>query len=115
MQTTLRVRRRYTSAQKDEILADYQRSQLTQKEFAARAGIGHSTLTLWLSKAPMSPKVTAAQDSDGSAFVPVPNLFSAPAGPPAYRLKFPRGLTVEVAAGFRTRELGALLKLAQRL
>lgn len=108
MQRSPRVGRRYTPAQRAKILAAYQRSRLTQKDFAAQAGIGHSTLTLWLRKA-------AAKDSGTSTFVPVPNLFSVASTTFPYRLQFPRGVIVEVAPGFQAEELGALLKQVQAL
>lgn len=109
MQRLTRVRRRHTSAQRDEILAAYQNSPLTQKEFAAQAGIGCSTLTSWLRRA------HTAKNFNPPAFVPVPNLFPAAAQLPAYRLQFPQGVIVEVAPGFASAELGALLQLVQRL
>ena len=108
MQRSTRVRRRYTWAQRAKILAAYQRSRLPQKDFAAQAGIGHSTLTMWLRKA-------AAKDCVTSTFVPVPNLFSVGSASPGYRLQFPRGVIVEVAPGFQAEELGALLKQVQAL
>jgi transposase-like protein len=109
MQRVTPVQRRRTPAQRAEILAAYQRSQLTQREFAAQAGIGCSTLMSWLRKAATAKPCRAA------AFVPVPNLFSAAAAAPAYRLQFPRGHVVEVASGFQFEELGALLQLVQAL
>ena len=109
MQRPTRVRGRHTAAQRQEILAAYQRSQLTQKKFAAQTGIGCSTLTSWLRKAATS------ELSGVAAFVPVPNLFSAATTPPAYRLEFPRGHVLEVSPGFQSQELGALLQLVQRL
>ena len=81
---------------------------MSQKEFAAQAGIGFSTLTLWLRQA-------NARKGDRAAFVPMPNLFAAPISAPAYRLQWPQGLSVEVAAGFRPEELGALLQMIQSL
>lgn len=104
-----RVQRRHTAAQRHEILTAYQRSQLTQKAFAAHAGIGGSTLTAWLRKA------APAEPSGAAAFVPVPNLFSAATAAPAYRLQFPRGHVVEVGPGFQSAELAALLQLVQAL
>ena len=41
-------RRRRTGEQRQQLLARYHRSQLTQREFAARHGIGYSTLSKWL-------------------------------------------------------------------
>ena len=109
MQRPRRVRRRYTSAKRDRILAGDRRSGLTQKKFATQSGIGYSTLTLWLRK------TSPAKTSGRSAFVPVPNLFSAVAAAPAYRLQFPRGVIVEVAPGFQAGELKALLQVVQTL
>jgi hypothetical protein len=108
MQRITRARPRHTLAQKDKILAAYQRSTMSQKEFAAQARIGLSTLTLWLRQANV-------RKPDRAAFVAVPNLFSAPNPAPAYRLQWPQGLTVEVAAGFHHEELGALLQMIQSL
>jgi len=109
MQRSTRVRRRYTPAQRDKILAAYQRSRLPQQDFAAQAGIGDSTLTLWLRKA------AASKVGGQSSFVPVPNLLSAAAAAPAYRLQFPQGHVVEVSPGFQSEELGTLLQMIQAL
>jgi len=108
MQRTPQVRRGRSPGQQARILAEYQRSGLTQREFAARAGIGYSTLTLWLRKA-------AANPSEPSVFVPVPNLFSSTAVTSAYRLVLPKGVIVEVATGFESAELSALLQVVQAL
>ena len=42
------VRRRRTSKQRQRLLARFHESQLTQRDFAARHGIGLSTLGKWL-------------------------------------------------------------------
>jgi len=52
------VRRRKTFEQRQRFLARFHQSQLTQREFAARHGIGLSTLGKWLrveSTAPLPP------------------------------------------------------------
>lgn len=108
MRERTRVRRHRTPAQKDRLLAQYRRSGLSQRQFAAKAGIGYSTLTLWLRKA--APTIKPPK----STFVAVPNLLS-PTPPPAYRLRLSGGLSVEVAAGFRTEELASLLQMVQGL
>jgi transcriptional regulator with XRE-family HTH domain len=109
MENTLSTGWRRTAAQRAQILTDYRRSGLTQKAFAAQAGLGHSTLTLWLRKA------TADESAVSPTFIPVPNLLPAPRAAATYRLQFPRGLTVEVAPGFDAEELSALLQVVQRL
>jgi transposase-like protein len=108
MQRSTRVRRGHTSAQKDKILAAYQRSGLSQKDFASQAGIGHSTLTLWLRQA-------ASKDGAPFGFVAVPNLLAASPTAAAYRLKFPQGLILEVPPGFGSAELSTLLQLVRAL
>ena len=110
MQRSTGVRRRYPSAQRDRILAGYQKSGLTQKEFARQAGLGHSTLTRWLRR-----PTTTAKTAASAGFVPVPNLFTAGPAAPAYRLQFPRGVIVEVATGFPSGDLTTLLEVVQRL
>ena len=42
------VRHRFTPQQRQRLLTRFHRSQLTVKQFAARHGIGLSTLTKWL-------------------------------------------------------------------
>jgi len=109
MQNSISARPHRTAAQRAQILTAYHRSDLTQKAFAAQAGIGCSTLASWLRKA------TACPSADQPAFVAVPNLLPAPGAATAYRLQFPRGLVVEVARGFRPEELTALLQVVQGL
>jgi len=105
MQTSRSKRRRRTPAQREEIVNAYKQSALSQREFAARAGIGLSTLGLWLRKACIEPTA-------GARFVEVPNPLSA--APPAgamYRLHLGGGVMVEVRTGFRPEEVAALVQL----
>ena len=108
MQDSSHVRKHSTAAQREKILQAYGRSQLPQKEFAAQAGIGVSTLAAWLRKA-------AVKKEGGSSFVAVPNLLSASPAAPAYRLQWPGGLSLDVRSGFSSQELGALLQLLSKL
>jgi transposase-like protein len=41
-------RRRWTSAQRQRLLARFHKNQLTQRDFANRHGVGLSTLSKWL-------------------------------------------------------------------
>lgn len=77
---------------------------MTQKEFAAQAGIGVSTLLAWLRK-------VEHKKGRGAGFVAVPNLLAALPAPAVYRLQWPGGLTLEVRPGFAPEELAALLQL----
>ena len=104
MQTSLHSRKHATPAHREKVLQAYRASRLTQKEFAAQAGVGVWTLRAWLRQAAL-PRGGAA------AFVALPNLLAAPPAPPAYRLQWPGGLTLEVRPGFAPGELAALLQL----
>jgi hypothetical protein len=105
MPTTLTVRKRPTQAQREAILTAYRDSQLTQREFASRAGISVSALQLWLRNA------TPRSSTRGTAFVQVPNLLGQAPGSAMYRLHLPRGVDLEVSSGFRPEELASLLQL----
>ena len=110
MQRTTVIRKQATGAQREQILDDYQRSGLTQREFALRAGIGLSTLQRWLGKTDKS-KVNA----QGPAFIPVSNLLAGASGSACYRLRLPGGMIVEAPLGFRSQELRDLLEVLQTL
>ncbi len=109
MPNSILVGKHRTAAQRQSILQDYRRSQMTQKEFAAEAGVSVSTLQAWLRKTSASP---AGGDS---VFMAVPNLLCASPTAPAYRLQWPGGLSLEVRSGFSSQELGALLQLLPKL
>lgn len=102
-------RHRYSAAERARILAAYRRSELTQQEYATRAGIGYSTLARWLRQA---EEPTCASEKRGE-FVPVPNLLASAPPVPAYRLCWANGLNLEVARGFDAAELGRLLQLVR--
>jgi transposase-like protein len=103
------IRRRRTPAERAQILDQYHQSGLTQKVFAAQAGISCAALSLWLRRT----RTNSAGDQP--QFVPVPNLLSAGRGSAAYRLQWPDGFTLEVVAGFAAAELSALLQVVRRL
>jgi transposase-like protein len=51
-------RRRWTDKQRQRLLAHFHKSQLTQRDFAGRHGVGISTLSKWLrveSETPLPP------------------------------------------------------------
>jgi hypothetical protein len=107
MQTLLRTGKHSNPVQRDKILRAYQRSRLTQKQFAAEVGIGLSTLQAWLRKA------TVNQGVGRSGFLPVPNLLSASPAAATYRIQWPGGLSLEVRPGFADQELAVLLQALQ--
>jgi hypothetical protein len=104
MQRLSTVRKRHTPAQREKILGDYRRSRLSQREFCAQAGIGLSTLQLWLRKEARSPSRT-------SEFVEIPNLVAAPRAHAVYRLHLRNGMIVEIGSGFQSEEVSTLLQL----
>ena len=65
-------RRRWTAAQRQRLLARYHRGKLSQAAFAARHGLGFSTLTRWLSQ-----ERTAATSPIQFAEVPLPAASTA--------------------------------------
>ncbi len=102
-------RRRFTQAQRNQILKAYPHSSLTQREFAIQAGIGCSTLQRWLRNA------ASRSSASPTPFIEVPNpLNSARPGAP-YRLHLAGGMQLEVGSGFRPEELDALLQVLRSL
>jgi hypothetical protein len=82
---------------------------LTQRDFAAQAGISVSTLHKWLQqKATAKPAVRPR-------FIALPNVVATPMSGPPYRLLFPSGVVLEVRAGFTDQELAAWLRLLPAL
>ena len=108
MQTSPRVRKHRTPAQRKEILEAYRRSGLSQNQFAAQAGMSVSTLNVWL-------RQDLAPPSPGAGFVQIPNLLPPAPVLAAYRVHLPSGVILEVREGFQTQELGSLLQLAKAL
>ena len=91
------------------MVATYQGGHLTQKDFAAKIGVVPATLAAWVRRA------AAAKAASSDAFVSVPNLFPAAAAGTAYRMVFPKGVTVEVGSGFSPAEIETLLRLVRDL
>jgi transcriptional regulator with XRE-family HTH domain len=104
MQRTPVIRKHVTAARREEIVAGYRRTQLTQREFARQSGIGLSTLQRWAQKAANPP-----------AFVPVANLLAQNTAPVFCRLVLPGGLIVEVPGGFDSAQLRELLEVVRAL
>jgi len=110
MSTTSRVHKHLTQTQREKILNDYGGTQLSQREFASQAGIGVSTLQLWLRKA-----ATGRRSARSAGFVEVPNPLAQAPGAAAYRLHLAGGIDLEVASGFRSEELASFLRVLRGL
>ena len=102
------VRQKFTPAQREQVIQDYLQAQLSQKEFAAHAGIGVTTLQSWLRKA------SGAQRAARPKFLPVPNLVGAAPARSTYRLHLAGGLQLEISSGFRPEELTTLLRVVRQ-
>lgn len=109
MQNKAPVRKHRTPAQRKQLLADYRRSSLPQRDFALQAGVGVSTLQLWLrqEKHALLPQPTT--------FVPVPNLLAQAAAPAVYRLRLVGGAVLEIGSDYQPEPLERLLQLLQVL
>ena len=104
METRRPRRKQLTPTQRKQVLVDYHRSELPQKEFALKAGVGVSTLGLWLRRQRAATKGT-------TTFVEVPNLLPKPATGGGYRIRLVSGAVLEIASDYRAEELGPLLEL----
>jgi transposase-like protein len=102
-------RKRLTQAQRARILQDYHRSELPQREFAAQAGIGLSTLQFWLRNA--ANRASAPRPR----FIEVPNPLSLAPAASTYRVHLAGGMQLEVGSGFRPEELTTLLQVLRGL
>ena len=109
MRTSLSVREHLTPVQRQKVLEAWQSSPLTDKEFAAQAGVGVSTLHAWRRRSAARPPGRPA------TFVAVPNLLAAVPVAPVFRLHWPGGLSLEVRSGFAAAELAAVLQLLPAL
>ena len=102
------ARQNFTPAQREQVIQDYHQAQLSQKEFAAQAGIGVTTLQSWLRKA------SGTQRTARPKFLPIPNLVGAAPASSTYRLHLASGLQLEISSGFRPEELTTLLRLVRQ-
>jgi hypothetical protein len=107
MQEDQTARKRYTPEERERIVAAYRKSQMTQREFAAQAGISLSCLSLWLKK---------SKKGSPAGFIEVsPSL---PKGWPqlgSYRIESPGGWSLEVGRGFEGEELTRLCQIVKGL
>lgn len=105
-----RSRQHRTAAEKEELVAAYQRSGLSQRDFAQQHGIASSNIQRW-ARQEESPK----PKQRSAALLEVPNLLTDRPGAGAYRLHFAQGLQLELARGFDVEEVRALAQLLQNL
>lgn len=109
MQNKRPVRKHRTHAQRKQLLADYRRSGLPQREFALQAGVGVSTLQLWLRQESHAPS------AEPTTFLPVPNLLAQATAPAVYRLRLVSGAVLEIGTDYQPEPLERLLQLLRVL
>src|SRR5271157_6475504 len=94
-------RRRWTSKERQRLLARFHKSQLTQRDFANRHGVGLSTLSKWL-------RVESEATSPPIKFqeVTLPNM------PPRYAVEVvsPQGWTVRLQTSSEIETLSQVLQ-----
>jgi transposase-like protein len=108
VQTSFQRRSRSTKAERRQLLQEYRRSGLTQREFAAEAGLGLSTLHAWLRREQMAGK------EEGVQFVSLPGPaagIAAEKAPAAYRIELPNRFVLEIPPGFRREEVAGLVEV----
>jgi len=110
MQTKPGSRQYRTRAEKAKIVAAYERSGLSQRDFALQHGFATSNIQRWVGQFPAS-----AKPARPAGLVEVPNLLATQSKPSAYRLHFGRGLQLEVGRGFEMGEVRALVQLLHSL
>jgi hypothetical protein len=109
MHNKSRSRQYLTLAEKAQMVAAFQQSGLSQRDFASRHGIAASNIGRWVGQPQRVDK------AEGQAvLVEVPNLLPS-GGSGNYRLHFPKGLMLEVASGFEAGEVRVLAQLVQSL
>ena len=101
LKTDIVRRRRLTSQQRQRLLARYHKGQFTQREFAAREGIGLSTLIKWLQQ-----ERTTGQPPVAFQEVVLPGA----AGRWALEVVSPQGWTLRLQTTVGAEILGSLLR-----
>ena len=96
-------RRRLSEEEKGGVVAGFERSGLSQREYAAKAGIGLSTLSLWRRQIGRGAKARLVEVDVTSG--------SAQCKSGRYRLMLPWGGSLEVELGFEVSEVRTLLEI----
>ena len=99
--TNVQVRRRRTPKQQQQLLARFHRGQMTQEAFAARYGIGVSTLGKWLQRAKQR-SLPPVKFREVTLPAPVPRW--------PVEVVSPRGWTVRLQTGADVQTLPQLLR-----
>jgi hypothetical protein len=100
------------------VLARWQRSGLTLREFGQQRGIPLSTLTWWRqvfrrAGEPVNPASKSAPGSDAAVFTEVPRPATVPTTPPVLEIVLRSGHVLRVPAGADTNTLQRVLQVLQ--
>jgi transposase-like protein len=107
MSTTRRRGGRFSPEEREQILAAYRGSGLSQREFAAQNGVSVSSLVLWMRQKGRRPTASPP-------LIALPSGFPA-GGARAYAIDFRGGHRLEIARGFDPAELERLCHVLHRL
>jgi len=91
-----------------QLIAQYRQSGLTQREFAARHGIGHSTFTSWLRK---FRRGKLAEPASQPWLEVTPPVSPSPGPPIEYVLEYSGGRAIRLGPGFDPEEVAQLIEL----
>jgi hypothetical protein len=97
-----RIHRSVPRAEVEQLISDYERSGLTQREFARERGLKLTTFQYWLYRRsrPSPPGLVEVQPADRPAEAPT-----------HYRLEFPGGRALSFSGTVRPEELEQLCQL----
>ena len=104
--------KRRTPDERARLLAEYEQSELSQSEFAARNGMSMSCLSQWLRRS----RAGGNGQAKHPAFLELP-VELPPRGPSRamYRIGLPGGQSVELDTGFEVEELRQICQLLRSL
>jgi hypothetical protein len=108
VQKAILERKRLDEAEREALVAEYRRGDVTQRELAGRAGISVSCLCSWLRRSKMPQKAAR------SGWIELPQGLAGAAAVP-YKVRFPGGTVLELARGFVPEETARLCRLIQEL
>lgn len=102
------ARKRFSPEEREALVVEYRRGEVTQRELAARAGISVSCFNSWLRKA--EPEAVAA-----APWIELPQGLAAGRGSAGYTVRFARGAVLELPRGFSPKEAASLCRALGRL
>jgi hypothetical protein len=112
MEVRTSSRKRLSPQERDDILNRFRQSGLTQRQFAAQAGVSLSWLQSWLYRAPKTKPPSKAPRWLEVAPLSVHGSCGSGVG---YSVELPNGISLKVPRGFCASELAALDQVLKSL